>query len=72
MDLPPTPDSTNFHQLSLQGTIMSVDGPKITMKPNHKELVDPLEFQANELRKYFNQGRDSRMSFGRLKLEISP
>ena len=51
--------------VNLQGTIMSVDGPKITMKPNHKDLVDPLEFQASEVRKYFNQGDHARVIGGR-------
>ena len=41
--------------VNLQGTILSVDGPKITMKPNHKDLINPLESQASEVRKYFNQ-----------------
>merc|ERR1719228_526698 len=44
---------------------MSVDGSKITMKPNHKDLVDPLEFQASEVRKYFNQGDHARVIGGR-------
>merc|ERR1719189_2754255 len=51
--------------VNLQGTIMSVDGSKITMKPNHKDLIDPLEFQANEVRKYFNQGDHARVIGGR-------
>ena len=35
------------------------------MKPTHKDLVDPLEFQASELRKYFNQGDHVRVIGGR-------
>ena len=56
---------TEGELINLQGTIMSVDGSKITMKPLHKELTDPLEFQANELRKYFNQGDHVRVIGGR-------
>lgn len=51
--------------VNLQGIILSVDGSKITMKPNHKDLIDPLEFQASELRKYFNQGDHVRVIGGR-------
>ena len=35
--------------------VISIDGPKITMLPKHQDLKDPLEFQANELKKYFRQ-----------------
>ena len=51
--------------VNLQGTILSVDGSKITMKPNHKDLIEALEFQASELRKYFNQGDHVRVIGGR-------
>ena len=44
---------TEGELVNLQGTILAVDGPKITIKPNHKDLIDNLEFQASELRKYF-------------------
>ena len=56
---------TEGELVNLQGTILAVDGSKITMKPNHKDLVDPLEFQASELRKYFNQGDHVRVIGGR-------
>jgi len=33
-----------------------VDGSKITIQPKHEDLKDdPLDFQANELKKYFRQ-----------------
>ncbi len=56
---------TEGELVNLQGIILAVDGSKITMKPNHKDLVDPLEFQASELRKYFNQGDHVRVIGGR-------
>jgi transcription elongation factor SPT5 len=42
--------------MNLLGKILAVDGSKITMQPKHDDLKDPLEFQANELKKYFRQG----------------
>jgi len=42
--------------INLQGKILAVDGSKITMQPKHEDLKEPLEFQANELRKSFKQG----------------
>ena len=33
-----------------------MDGSKITIQPKHEDLKDdPLDFQANELKKYFRQ-----------------
>jgi transcription elongation factor SPT5 len=51
--------------VNLQGSVLAVDGSKITIKPNHKDLIDPLEFQASELRKYFCQGDHARVIGGR-------
>ncbi len=51
--------------LNLQGTVLAVDGTKITMKPTHKDLVDNLEFQASELKKYFCQGDHVRVIGGK-------
>ena len=51
--------------VNLQGTILAVDGSKITIKPMHKDLIDPLEFQASELRKFFKQGDRVRVIGGR-------
>lgn len=56
---------TEGELVNLQGTILAVDGPKITIKPNHKDLTDNLEFQASELRKYFRQGDRVRVIGGR-------
>ena len=35
--------------------MIAIDGPKITIMPKHDDLKDPLEFQSNELKKYFRQ-----------------
>ncbi len=51
--------------VNLQGTILSVDGSKITMRPSHKDLTDPIEFQASELRKFFSLGDHVRVIGGR-------
>lgn len=51
--------------VNLQGKVIAVDGNKITMLPKHDDLKDPLEFQANELRKYFSQGDHVRVIGGR-------
>lgn len=42
--------------MNLQGKIVSIDGNMIMVMPKHDELKDALEFQANELRKYFAIG----------------
>ena len=39
----------------MQGRVIAIDGSKITVMPKHEDLKDPLEFQANELKKYFRQ-----------------
>lgn len=41
---------------NLQGKIVSIDGSMIMVMPKHEELKDALEFQAQELRKFFTQG----------------
>ena len=35
--------------------VIAIDGAKITIMPKHDDLKDPLEFQSNELKKYFRQ-----------------
>ena len=35
--------------------MIAIDGAKITIMPKHDDLKDPLEFQSNELKKYFRQ-----------------
>ena len=51
--------------INLQGKVVAVDGSKITIMPKHEDLKDPLEFQANELKKYFSQGDHVRVIGGR-------
>ncbi|MBN3319107.1 SPT5H factor, partial [Atractosteus spatula] len=51
--------------INLQGKILSVDGNKITILPKHEDLKDPLEFPAQELRKYFRMGDHVKVIAGR-------
>lgn len=50
---------------NLQGKVIAIDGSKITIMPKHEDLKDPLEFQSNELKKYFKQGDHVRVIGGR-------
>ena len=43
--------------LNLQGTVTKIEGTKITIMPKHDDLKEALEFQSNELKKYFAQVR---------------
>ncbi|KAI1289197.1 Transcription elongation factor SPT5 [Halotydeus destructor] len=47
---------TEGELMNLPGKVIAVDGNKITMIPKHEDLKEPLEFQAHELKKYFNVG----------------
>ncbi|KAG8038436.1 hypothetical protein G9C98_006132 [Cotesia typhae] len=51
--------------MNLQGKIVSIDGNIIMVLPKHEELKEPLEFQANELRKYFTMGDHVKVVAGR-------
>ncbi|PVD33727.1 hypothetical protein C0Q70_04987 [Pomacea canaliculata] len=51
--------------INLQGKVIKVDGNKITFLPNHKDLKNPLEFPANELRKFFKMGDHVKVIRGR-------
>uniref|UniRef100_A0A915IPM2 Transcription elongation factor SPT5 n=1 Tax=Romanomermis culicivorax TaxID=13658 RepID=A0A915IPM2_ROMCU len=51
--------------LNLRGKVLSVDGDKIVMMPDHEELKDPLTFSAHELRKYFREGDHVKVLAGR-------
>ncbi|PSN34935.1 Transcription elongation factor SPT5 [Blattella germanica] len=51
--------------MSLQGKILTIDGSLVTVMPKHKDLTVPLEFQANELKKYFKQGDHVKVISGR-------
>ncbi|XP_077466681.1 transcription elongation factor SPT5 [Stigmatopora argus] len=51
--------------INLQGRILSVDGNKITIMPKHEDLKDPLEFPAQELKKYFRMGDHVKVIAGR-------
>lgn len=49
----------------LTGRVTSVDGSRVTMLPNHPELKDALEFPANELVKWFDEGDHVKVIDGR-------
>lgn len=49
----------------LTGKILSIDGNKITMLPNHEDLNTPLEFPSHELKKYFKLGDHVKVIAGR-------
>ncbi|XP_046743130.1 transcription elongation factor SPT5 [Diprion similis] len=51
--------------MNLQGKIVSIDGNMIMVMPKHEELKEALEFQANELRKYFRMGDHAKVVAGR-------
>ncbi|KAF6200841.1 hypothetical protein GE061_005288 [Apolygus lucorum] len=51
--------------INLQGKVISVDGNMVLMMPKHEELTEPLEFQANELQKYFRLGDHVKVLAGR-------
>merc|ERR1719249_315748 len=53
--------------LNLQGTVTKIDGTKITIMPKHDDLKEALEFQANELKKYFAQGDHVKVIGGRFE-----
>ncbi|CAH3030076.1 unnamed protein product [Porites evermanni] len=50
---------------NLKGTVLSIDGNKITIMPKHEDLKDPLEFMANELQKHFKMGDHVKVIGGR-------
>lgn len=51
--------------MNLQGKIVSIDGNMIMVMPKHEELKEALEFQAQELRKYFTMGDHVKVVAGR-------
>lgn len=51
--------------IHLQGKVLTVDGSRVTMLPNHPELKDPLEFPSNELMKRFDEGDHVKVIDGR-------
>ncbi|KAK2568278.1 Transcription elongation factor SPT5 [Acropora cervicornis] len=50
---------------NLKGTILSIEGNKITIMPKHEDLKDPLEFLASELQKHFKMGDHVKVIGGR-------
>jgi len=51
--------------VNLQGKVIAIDGNKVTMMPQHQDLKDPIEFQAHELKKYFQVGDHVKVIAGR-------
>ena len=49
--------------VNLCGKVIAVDGLTVTVMPNHKELTEPLEFAARELKKYFTVGDHVKVCF---------
>ena len=56
----------------MQGHVIAIDGSKITVMPKHEDLKDPLEFQANELKKYFRQVKSLMQMSLDLEIEYLP
>ncbi|XP_026821890.1 transcription elongation factor SPT5-like [Rhopalosiphum maidis] len=53
--------------INLQGKVLSIDGDTVLIMPIHDNLNMPLEFMANELRKFFKQGDHVRVVGGRFE-----
>lgn len=51
--------------MNLQGKIVSIDGNHIMVMPQHEDLKEALEFQANELKKCFIAGDHVKVIAGR-------
>ncbi|KAL6739230.1 hypothetical protein Aduo_012706 [Ancylostoma duodenale] len=56
---------TEGELVNLRGKVVSVDGPKVVMMPDHEELKEPLTLNVTELRKYFRPGDHVKMISGR-------
>ncbi|XP_069689905.1 transcription elongation factor SPT5-like isoform X2 [Periplaneta americana] len=55
--------------MNLCGKVLSIDGNVITIMPALKDLNEPIEFQASELKKYFKQGDHVKVLAGRYQGE---
>ena len=51
--------------IHLEGKVLTIDGSRVTMLPDHQELKDPLEFQATDLEKCFHEGDHVKVIDGR-------
>ncbi|VDM54729.1 unnamed protein product [Angiostrongylus costaricensis] len=56
---------TEGELVNLRGKVVSVDGPKVVMLPDHEDLKEPLTLNIFELRKYFRTGDHVKMISGR-------
>jgi transcription elongation factor SPT5 len=50
--------------INLLGTVLKIEDNVVTIMPKHEDLKDPLEFPANELRKYFKLGDHVKVILG--------
>ncbi|OQR73724.1 transcription elongation factor SPT5-like, partial [Tropilaelaps mercedesae] len=53
--------------VNLQGKVITVDGNKVSILPKHDDLNEPLEFQTNELKKFFKPGDHVKVLNGRFE-----
>lgn len=49
----------------LTGHIIGIDGDKVRIQPNHQQLKDPIEFMADELKKFFKVGEHVKVIGGK-------
>ncbi|XP_051846962.1 transcription elongation factor SPT5-like [Antechinus flavipes] len=53
--------------INLRGRVVGVQGPNITVMPEHELLREPLQLPAGELRKHFEVGEHVRVLAGRYR-----
>lgn len=51
--------------VNLRGKILSMDGDKVVIQPDHEDLTESLTLNAHELRKFFKEGDHVRVINGR-------
>uniref|UniRef100_A0A7N4PDB0 Transcription elongation factor SPT5 n=1 Tax=Sarcophilus harrisii TaxID=9305 RepID=A0A7N4PDB0_SARHA len=53
--------------INLRGRVLGVQGPHVTVMPEHELLREPLQLPARELRKYFEVGEHVQVLAGRYR-----
>uniref|UniRef100_A0A915EW08 Transcription elongation factor SPT5 n=1 Tax=Ditylenchus dipsaci TaxID=166011 RepID=A0A915EW08_9BILA len=56
---------TDGELVNLKGKVSSIDGDRVIILPDHKDLTEPLTLHAHELRKFFKAGDHVRVVDGR-------
>lgn len=51
--------------VNLRGKVLSIDGDKVVIQPDHEDLTESLTLNAHELRKFFKEGDHVRVINGR-------